>query len=347
MTLEPDAPAVPIRDHGLVRHPCLTLLVGSLPGQVFRLRPPAVTLGRGADNDVRLIDDGVSRQHARIHISEFGAEIEDLGSTNGTYLNGRQVRRATLAPGDKLRFGPVAIVRFDFQDALDEDFQRRQFEATTRDSLTACFNRYYFEEHLQRETSFSRRCGMPMSVAMIDVDHFKQVNDTFGHAAGDRVLVELARCLHAQVRTYDLVARLGGEEFGIILRTTGIPEAVIVAERIRAAVESMVVATGGESLMVTVSIGVASLGEPGTATPSELTALADTRLYKAKRGGRNCVISGGSISEGESTRPVASMARIPPATAAFILCDDARALTDVADAVSPASATTEKHPAST
>lgn len=160
-----------------------------------------------------------------------------------------------------------------------------------RDGLTRCFNHHYFKMRLEQEVARSHRYGSPMSLAMFDVDHFKRVNDTYGHPAGDAVLAQLAGLALASVRSSDVVARYGGEEFAILLIEAGVREASIVANRFRERVAANAVllqGAGAESsveLRVTVSAGVAELWA-GESMPS-LLQRADGALYQAKAGGRN------------------------------------------------------------
>ena len=295
-------------DDGTRRWPYLTLLVGALPGHMYRFRDPVTTLGRSMDCDINLTDLGVSRVHARLERSEKGVELFDLGSTNGTFLNGNEVHDPVrLDDGDKIGLGPKVVLRFNMQDAVDEAFQRSQFEAMTRDGLTGCFNRLYFDEELRRELSFSKRSNGSLTVGMLDIDHFKRVNDTWGHSAGDQALVEVSRKLRVMLREYDLLARVGGEEFALLMRATDLGVASMVTERLRRGIEELrVPINDGRDISVTVSIGICSLSENLDASPDELMRTADMRLYEAKQSGRNRVVAGGHMpgTAGQPTRPV-------------------------------------------
>jgi diguanylate cyclase (GGDEF)-like protein len=164
------------------------------------------------------------------------------------------------------------------------------------DPLTGLWNRRHTEEQLQAAASLSRRHGTPFAVLMIDVDHFKRVNDRHGHLAGDEVLREVARRMAGAVRGSDVTARFGGEEFVILLPRTGYEAGRVLAERIRRAVADETVRVTGavEPLSVTVSIGVAEHctrtdGEDLERAGEQLLARADAALYDAKAGGRNSV----------------------------------------------------------
>jgi diguanylate cyclase (GGDEF)-like protein len=163
-------------------------------------------------------------------------------------------------------------------------------EHSVRDSLTGLFNRRYLEETLERELRRAARKGQPLAVVMLDVDHFKRVNDTFGHDAGDAVLRSLAATLRAAVRGSDIICRYGGEEFIAMLPEAGLETALQRAEALRAAVARTEVSDGRQKIgPVTLSLGVAAYPEHGE-TPAALIARADEALYAAKREGRNRVV---------------------------------------------------------
>ncbi|RME34011.1 MAG: sensor domain-containing diguanylate cyclase [Gammaproteobacteria bacterium] len=159
------------------------------------------------------------------------------------------------------------------------------------DALTGVNNRRFFDQRLPEEVARVARREEPLSCLFIDIDHFKRINDTHGHPAGDAVLREVAALIRAQLRASDVVARYGGEEFAALLPDTGMTRALEVAERIRGSVASAPVTTdAGEEVPVTVSIGLATLGGGREADPMDLVAEADQALYRAKAQGRNQVV---------------------------------------------------------
>lgn len=162
-------------------------------------------------------------------------------------------------------------------------------EQAMRDGLTGLFNRRYLDEMLEREVSRARREGIPLSLVMLDIDHFKQVNDTYGHQAGDEVLRILAATLMADIRTEDMACRYGGEEFLILLPNMPLAAAMARAEAWRVAVEALSIAHGNFPIRFTISLGVAAYPEHGK-TPDDLTRCADQALYRAKHEGRNRVV---------------------------------------------------------
>ena len=169
-----------------------------------------------------------------------------------------------------------------------------------RDPLTSLYNRRYLEEMMDRETRRAIRADSGLGVLMLDLDHFKRFNDTFGHDAGDAVLRETASFLSKSVRAEDIVCRFGGEEFMILLPGADLATTEARAERIRSRLRDVTVVYEGQSLgIITVSIGVAEAPQHGT-SPQALIAAADAALYRAKREGRDRVVIAGSADETES-----------------------------------------------
>jgi two-component system cell cycle response regulator len=271
----------------------LTLLVGPNAGAVFSLGERA-TLGRGTDATIRIDSPSVSRLHARIERDgDSRYVVEDLRSTNGTFVSTRPVlKRTELTSGDRLQLGPF-VFRFAVVDETEDELQRRLYEASTRDVLTGLHNRKFFFERLESELLHAQRTGDGLSVIMLDIDHFKSVNDTYGHAVGDHVLRCIASRGKQLVRPGDVIARYGGEEFILLVRAPK-KDAVALAERLRAAIAEMRMEVGNGAIGVTASLGIfaASEADPMTA-PQALVASADARLYDAKAGGRNRVCSEG------------------------------------------------------
>jgi diguanylate cyclase (GGDEF)-like protein len=268
----------------------LIVLAGPGLGQMYRIDGPEVVIGRGADANIRLNDDGVSRLHARIYLANDGQLcIEDLESANGTLLNEHRVRRAVLRDGDKIQVGSTTVLKFTYADELEESFQQKMHETAVRDGLTGAFNKGHFLQRLQTEAAYAKRHKVPLSLLMMDVDHFKKINDSFGHPAGDFVLASLGQIVQGTIRAEDLLARFGGEEFAVLCRGVSANRALVLAERIRSMVEGFRFEHHSRRLRVTVSIGVASwFDQPDSAT--QLVADADDALYKAKNSGRNRVV---------------------------------------------------------
>jgi two-component system, cell cycle response regulator len=277
----------------LPRDRCLlTMLQGPTPGAIEPVGEELV-LGRGEDLPSRIDDRGMSRRHARIFKVEGRFYVEDLGSTNGTRVNGERIPAPVkLADGDRIQLGESTLLRVTLVNAHEAAAARKLYDAAVRDPLTQLYNRGHFDERLIAEFAFAIRHGVPLTVMMLDIDHFKRVNDTHGHPAGDAVLVAVAKAVSASVRAEDELARYGGEELVIIARGIDHISSLQMAERVRAAIEALEVPIESGALRVTASIGVATM-DPETvfAQPEELLSAADRAVYRAKDLGRNRVCS--------------------------------------------------------
>ncbi len=266
----------------------LIVIAGNSVGEMYQIRKGEIAIGRERDCDIVVTDVGISRKHARIIQDKSGELlIEDLQSTNGTYLNGEVIRTRPLRDGDRIQLGRTTILKFSLSDDLEENFQRRMFDSAVRDGLTKTYNRQYFEERIASEFSYAYRHFIPLSVVMMDLDHFKNVNDTYGHPVGDVVLRTVANVVTRIIRTEDTLCRYGGEEFVLLARNTDAPSIQILAERIRTAVEQQVVPVSSGLIKVTLSLGTSTLENRNVSKHQELVAAADEALYHAKRMGRN------------------------------------------------------------
>ena len=274
------------------RSAVLTVLRGRRRGATFQIGGSVTVLGRGERSDVRLDDDGVSRRHAElIRLDDGAVQIRDLGSTNGTFVNGERVSERVLEDDDRVALGTTTLLKFELHDAMEIKLKAEMYQKATRDQLTGMFNRRYCFDRLREEFSFAQRHGQPLAVVMFDVDHFKQVNDTYGHAAGDAVLQRIGKVVMDLVRNEDVVCRYGGEEFVCILRGLTLDQGELFADRVRRSIESQTVISAEHQLQVTVSLGVASLDGVNFTSPEEVVNEADAYLYVAKEGGRNQVAS--------------------------------------------------------
>ncbi len=261
-------------------------------GKMYRLDRGEMVIGRSSDADVRLEDDGVSRNHAKIVLRADGSlQLIDLGSTNGTFYNGTRIDIQTLKDGDKIQIGSTTILKFSYQDSLDEQLQRNLYDSATRDALSQLYNKKYLIDAIAKEFAYAARHKVPLTLAMIDVDHFKRINDTYGHQCGDYVLQRLGKIMSDAVRAEDILARYGGEEFAVVLRECQEDQAVLFGERLRRIVEGAEFIYNGQRIRVTISVGLATLREGEFVSPDDLIAAADKYLYKAKQNGRNKVES--------------------------------------------------------
>jgi two-component system cell cycle response regulator len=265
----------------------LTLLNGIDAGHTFTIET-SVIVGRDETVEVCIRDDAVSRRHACISRRSDGSFLlEDLESTNGTFVDAVPIKARVLSSGVRIHLGPRVALRFATTDETEDTMQRRLYDSSTRDALTAAFNRAALAERLLSEVAFTRRNGSPLWLLMLDLDHFKLVNDAYGHLVGDQMLREVAHCATSMLRCEDVFARFGGEEFVVLTRDADRRAAFALAERLRCALGAVAVKVGADGVSTTVSIGGAALSECAPPTGEALLALADRRMYAAKTAGRN------------------------------------------------------------
>ena len=282
---------LPTEDSAL--NPFVLVLSGDSTGRLYRLESTTTIVGRAEDADIVLTDRGISRQHAKFTLTpDRQVILSDLDSTNGTFLGTDKIRSCQLFGGERLRFGATVKMKFDYRDPSEEQL----IEGVARDPLTGALNRSYFEQRFKEACAKAKRHKSPLSCAFIDADHFKQVNDNNGHAAGDEVLKELVRRVTAMKRQEDTFCRFGGEEFVLLLPDTDQEGALHLMERIRARIADspfQVEAAGRRyRLPITVSIGVSCSSGSDTFEQDQLLEAADQALYRAKEGGRNQVLAG-------------------------------------------------------
>lgn len=267
----------------------LICLSGERVGTMVKIDGEAV-VGRARDATLRLVGNGISRQHLRIEATPVGLKLQDLGSRNGTFVNGRRIRKPVLlTDGDKIMVGDTVILKFSYADSMDAEFQRRMYDSAIRDALTGLHNRRYLMDRIQSEFSYSRRHETPLAVAILDLDHFKQINDSYGHLTGDTVLRSFGEIASCSCRTEDVVARYGGEEFALLLRGLTEAQGCAAAERLRTKISETPLCAEQPGLRVTISAGVAALPCSGIDTPEALIDAADKALYRSKAAGRNQV----------------------------------------------------------
>jgi two-component system, cell cycle response regulator len=269
---------------------CLIVISGKAVGKMFKLLASEIIIGRATDCQIQLEDDGVSRRHAKVVLSPDGTiRLVDLVSTNGTWCDGARVDSHVLRDGDKVQIGNSTILKFSYQDDLDEAFQRQLYESATRDGLTKLYNKKFFSERLRAEFSYAVRHQTPLTLVMIDIDFFKRINDAHGHLAGDFVLGKLAQLLIETLRNEDVIARYGGEEFCLVLRECTAEAGYLLAERVRRRGEATAFQFGKIQIPVTLSLGCATLVGNNYQFAEALLEAADGNLYRAKRAGRNRV----------------------------------------------------------
>ena len=268
---------------------CLITIHGTDLGKKYDLWGTETIIGRGEDAAVRILGENVSRQHARIN--KIGGEfiLEDLQSTNGTFVNTRKVASQPLRDGDLVLIGNT-ILKFMSGTNVEHQYHEEIYKLATLDGLTKLYNKNFFIERLQDEFGRSQRYGRDLALILFDFDHFKSINDTYGHLAGDEILKTSAELIIRNMRKEDVCGRYGGEEFGVLLPEIPPANALYLAEKIRKLVEVKSFRFNNTDIRATISVGVASLSKdiPDYKT---LVQKADQALYRAKNDGRNCVRS--------------------------------------------------------
>jgi len=270
---------------------------------LVNLHPPGPEIGRriplvnsqyivGRDSEAGLVvsRSSVSRQHARLFVDDDGNWwVEDLSSTNGTFVNEQRVRTQQLNDADQVRFGD-AIYKFLAGTNIESAYHEAIHNMAIQDGMTGIHNKRFFMEFLEREIAVASRHGHPLTLVMFDVDHFKQVNDSFGHLAGDAVLKDLAQRIRPRIRREDLFARYGGEEFVCVLPSTALAGGIVFADQLRTLIEARPCSFDGQSIAFTISLGVTTLHRETGVDTAGLIKRADENLYAAKRAGRNRVV---------------------------------------------------------
>lgn len=276
------------------RQAVLIVMSGPTTGQtVFLESKSKWSLGRLNTADIVFHDASVSRGHCDITYEPPSKwYIEDLGSSNGTYVNGRRIQgKVELNPGDKIQLGSTIITKFVLQDEVEAAFQRELYESATKDALTGMYSKRFFMDQLEIEFNYHSRIKKPLSIVMTDIDHFKKVNDSLGHLAGDLVLRECGNLFLSVLRKGDLVGRYGGEEVIFMLRDTPLQGARIFAERVRKMIENHSFVFESKRIPTTISLGISTYLNDNYENPEAAIKDADEYLYKAKQTGRNRVCS--------------------------------------------------------
>jgi len=288
--------------------PALVFLNGDLLAVPIPLEREQVILGRALEADVRINDSRVSRRHAcvdTIYDAQTKATeyvLTDLTSRNGTLLNGQKVKKETLQHGDKITVGEH-ILRFEMLDEIDREYQRQIRRLLSHDDLTGLLSSRSFFSELRREAERAKLEKRIFCVLMMDIDFFKNVNDTYGHLTGSKTIEEIGQCITQSLRSGDAAARFGGEEFAAFLLDAELAQGLVAAERIRSEIENFefsIIRQGkpSEKHHITISIGVATF-PIDSKDPIELVEHADSALYRAKRMGRNRVCAYQDLSSEE------------------------------------------------
>ena len=280
-------------------------------------------IGRGEDCDIRLSDKFVSRRHCEISWRGDYCLVEDKNSSNGVFINDQKIEKGQIRDKDILRLGHTEIVIQiansndassnpsdtmvmdkkikNIMNEVDDRGLKGQIkelksmfdkkkeklsELAFKDDLTGLYNRRYFDRELEKEVSRSLRYSGPLTLLMIDIDHFKKLNDSYGHQKGDSVLAEVGKTIVSACRSMDIPCRYGGEEIALILPATDSKQGRIVGEKLRKMIADRT--ERFEKIKVTVSVGLAETN-PLINNPAQLIKMADQCLYKAKKDGRDRV----------------------------------------------------------
>jgi diguanylate cyclase (GGDEF)-like protein len=263
----------------------LVIIKGDDLGRRIDLGTAAVEIGRSDQCAITIDSELVSRRHAVVHRVAGKFMVADLESTNGTYVNGDRVTVRALSDGDKISVGKTVLKYMESN--LELHYHEQLFNMVSVDPLTGAFNKRYFTDQLNKDYSRCTQSKLPLSLVLLDIDYFKRINDTYGHPAGDEVLREITSAVKDLLEDEEALARVGGEEFAIILPGSSLLAARQRAELARNLIQTTTITFEGVRIAVTVSLGVAERAE--NEEPSELYRRADAQLYEAKRSGRNRV----------------------------------------------------------
>ena len=270
---------------------CLVIVLGKPLGKRFALNRKTVVIGRGSECEIPMLDSSLSRAHAELLKKEGGRfYLSDLNSTNGTYLNDQKLtpgKAIEVKNGDLLKMGNI-IFKFIGRGKIDNVFHKDILYLASRDDLTGTLNRVSLRSCLEEGFQKARMSRKPLSVIVLDLDHFKSVNDTYGHAAGDFVLKETVKVAQSVIRGDDFIGRFGGDEFMVVLWDTSPTNACIIAERIRSKIEKHGFTYEGKRIPITVSLGVCSLDD-SMQSMDDFFKRADGAQYSAKKNGGNQV----------------------------------------------------------
>ncbi len=277
-----------IQDRPAGTEACLVVIYGLDLGKKYHIDRPSLILGRSSKADIQIDQESVSRNHCKIINTGSSIMLRDLGSTNGTYVNDELVDEYVLRDGDFIKVGR-SIFKFLSGNNIESAYHEEIYRLTTIDGLTQVYNKRYFLETLEREIGRAQRYRRDLSLILFDLDHFKAINDSYGHLAGDHVLKQLASALKGRIRREDMLSRYGGEEFAIILPEIDADNARQFGEKIRRLVEQANFRFEDTRIPVTISVGIATIG-PDLQAPEDFVRLADEKLYEAKTTGRNRVV---------------------------------------------------------
>jgi two-component system cell cycle response regulator len=274
---------------------CLLVLDGMDVGTLIPLDLSSAIVGRSSRCDIILKDDGISRKHAKVDVMKKDRlVIEDLSSTNGTFVGGKRIKKATLKPGDKVLFGRRSLLRFVLEDKLDRLYQEEMYASSTRDGLTGVHNKKYAKQRITTDLSYARRHNTPFTLIMFEIDQFREVNYTYGHQTGDQILVTVAQVVGEMIREEDVFGRWSGEQFILISNGIDLAGGKALSERIRKKISTQRIRAlnrSGDVLKITASVGVVTVKENAPAEHGKVLSSVEDNLSLAKQKGQDRVIS--------------------------------------------------------
>ncbi|QED26118.1 GGDEF domain-containing protein [Microvenator marinus] len=282
------------------REACLVVINGADLGKKYVLGQAHTVIGRSSKVDIQIDEESISRSHATIE--NYGDKIvaRDLQSTNGTYVNDVAISERPLMDGDQIKIGRT-IFKFLSGSNVEAQYHDEIYRLTTTDGLTQVYNKRFLLKEMEREMSRSLRYDRELSLIMCDIDHFKPINDTYGHLAGDHILRQLAKRIREHIRRDDIVARYGGEEFALVLPEVDKHKAGQMAEKLRKIISDQPFIFDNITIPITLSMGISDLEEYKKVVPNSSESdvnpfafikLSDDRLYQAKQSGRNRIVIG-------------------------------------------------------
>ena len=264
----------------------LVVIHGESLGLCVELIDKPVTIGRSPSCEMQIDHRSVSRTHCTVWLEAGQFHVRDLGSTNKTLVNAHAVDKSELKDGDNIAVGEI-VLKFLRRESLEDRYHQAMVELATVDTLTQLPNRRVWREALERAVLLAQN-GAGLSLAFIDLDHFKRINDELGHLAGDEVLQAVATVIRNSLLSGFVAGRLGGEEFAVILPGVALRQATDYAEALRRAVEALRVELPGGERTITTSVGVVQW-QPDMQTTADFMRAADAELFRAKAEGRNRV----------------------------------------------------------
>ncbi|MBN1297295.1 GGDEF domain-containing protein [bacterium] len=274
------------------RHPVLVVVSGNLldVGRILPIGRDSSIIGRDPSTDLPLNDRLVSRKHLEIAELKqingiFSILVKDLQTTNGTFVKGKKITETWVKLGETLEIGSETILLFRTESFSRIHDSNLTLCMVSKDPLTGIYNRRAFEQLVEHAHEKSLETHQNYCMILLDVDHFKRINDTLGHPVGDRVLKAVAESICAEIRTEDIVARIGGDEFAVLLPHSGILGGSRLADRLLKSISNHC-ARDPDPIDLTVSIGIAE-GNAHAKRPADVYEQADIALYQSKQAGRN------------------------------------------------------------